>query len=225
MTDSISEISEADLLRVQQAVATAESQTAAEIVPVVAASSGRYDRAEDIVGLAVALLWMTVAWVLWPVAIPEPGSWGGTWPGWQLVVMLAAAIAGFAFGAGLAAHWNLLRRIATAREEMEEDVLERACLLFHTLRLRKTRGQNGLLLYISLYEHRAVVLADEAILAVLTQAGVDEICHLLTEQMGKASLADALESTILEAGRRLAGLIPKPADDTNELPDKVILLP
>lgn len=225
MTDSIAEISDADLARIQEAVAQAESQTAAEIVPVVAACSGRYDRAEDIVGLATGLLWLTVAWILWPPAIQEPGSWGGSWPGWQLVVMLLALLAGFVFGTTLASRWNLLRRIATPREEMEEDVLERACLVFHTLRLRKTRGQNALLLYISLYEHRAVVLADEGILAVLTQPGVDELCHILTDHMGKGSLADALTATIAEAGRRLAGVMARAEDDTNELPDKVILLP
>ena len=42
--------------RVDDAVAQAEKRTSAEIVPVVATSSGRYDRAEDIVGLFVGLI-------------------------------------------------------------------------------------------------------------------------------------------------------------------------
>ena len=39
---------------IDQAVADAESKTSAEIVPVVATASGRYDRAEDIVGMAMS---------------------------------------------------------------------------------------------------------------------------------------------------------------------------
>jgi uncharacterized membrane protein len=70
-----------------------------------------------------------------------------------------------------------------------------------------------------------VILADQAILAVVSQEGVDELCHLLTDRMSTGSLADALEATILEAGRRLAGVMARPEDDCNEMPDKVILLP
>jgi putative membrane protein len=159
------------------------------------------------------------------VSVPEPGDWGGTWLGWELVAIWVAAITGFVLGSFLASRVDMLRQLATPAAEMEEEVVERASLVFQTMRLRKTRGQNALLLYVSLFEHRAVVLADEGIMAVLHEEGVEDLCDLLTAQMAKGSVADALEATIAEAGRRLAGVMAKPPDDTNEQPDKVILLP
>ena len=42
--------------RVNQAIAQAESKTSAEVVPVVATASGRYDRPEDIVGLWLGII-------------------------------------------------------------------------------------------------------------------------------------------------------------------------
>lgn len=225
MTESISQVSEEDLARIQKGVTEAELRTAAEIVPVIASESGRYDRAEDFVGVVMALAAVAITWVCWPPHVEEVGAWDASRPGWQLLAFLAAMILGFFAGIWLATRWSFLRRLATPSEEMEEDVLERACFIFHMLHLRKTRGQNALLIYVSLYEHRAVILADQGILAVLAQEGVDDLCRLLTERMSKDSLADAMEATIAEAGRRLTGLLPRPDDDTNELPDKVILLP
>ena len=58
---------DADRERVNQAVREAESATSAEILPVVARSSGRYDRPEDIVGLWFAALAMIIVWLVFPL--------------------------------------------------------------------------------------------------------------------------------------------------------------
>ena len=64
---------DADHQRVNQAVREAESATSAEILPVVARSSGRYDRPEDIVGLWFAGLAMIIVWMVFPLPIIEAG--------------------------------------------------------------------------------------------------------------------------------------------------------
>ena len=48
-------------LAITTAVFEAEVETAGEIVPVVATSSGRYDRAEDLFGVAFVLVALTLA--------------------------------------------------------------------------------------------------------------------------------------------------------------------
>ena len=48
------------------AVKDAESKTAAEIIPVAATSSGRYDRAEDIIGLVIGMIVMVNVLVFAP---------------------------------------------------------------------------------------------------------------------------------------------------------------
>jgi putative membrane protein len=62
--------------RVELAVSAAESKTSCEIVPVVATSSGRYDRAEDIVGLWFAMIGAVVAFLMFP-GRTDDGTWGG----------------------------------------------------------------------------------------------------------------------------------------------------
>ena len=61
-----------DRQQVAAAVAAAESQTSAEIVPVIAAASGRYDRAEDLVGLWTAVALMALFGRFGASSFPSP---------------------------------------------------------------------------------------------------------------------------------------------------------
>ena len=60
--------------RIRDAVASAEAGTSAEVVPVVATASGRYDRPEDVVGLWLGLVCLGLAWWLLPEARAQAGS-------------------------------------------------------------------------------------------------------------------------------------------------------
>ena len=93
---SIAHITDDDRNAINTAVAAAESKTSAEIVPVVADSSGRYDRAEDLCGLWLGLILMIITWILLPEPIREPGSWGGP----SLLCYPFALTAAVVFGAG-----------------------------------------------------------------------------------------------------------------------------
>ena len=71
------ELDEQDIARISATVAEAESNTAAQIVPAVASSSGRYDRAEDIAGLILGMLGAAGVWFFLPDADVGGDSWAG----------------------------------------------------------------------------------------------------------------------------------------------------
>ena len=100
-----------DRQQVAAAVAAAESQTSAEIVPVIAAASGRYDRAEDLVGLWTAVALMALVWALWSIEFPEPDGWDDPSNKWQLIALVASVLIGFSAGAAAATRIDWLRRI------------------------------------------------------------------------------------------------------------------
>lgn len=81
-----------------------------------------------------------------------------------------------------------------------------------------------MLLFVSLYEHMAVVLADQSIVEKLGQGALDELCTVLTGKLRESHPADALCQTIHLAGERLAPLLPRAADDVNELADGLVIL-
>jgi putative membrane protein len=209
---------------VQQAVAEAESRTSAEIVPVVASVSGRYDRAEDMVGLWLGVLGLIAAWWLLPAASTESGNWAGM-PEWQRVLLMAAAtIVGFVLGAAVASYVGWLRLLFIPRRQLRDEVAARARTVFFDSRVHYTAGHTGLLIYVSLYERTAAILADQNVLDKLGQATLDALCATLTTSLRNSQPTDAICQTIRAAGDKLATILPRAENDINERPDSLVLL-
>jgi putative membrane protein len=214
----------ADRERVNQAIREAESATSAEILPVVACSSGRYDRPEDIVGVWFAALAMIIVWLVFPLPEIEAGNWDAPAPVWQLVALLAGALVGFVAGAFVGGRVDWLRRLFTPRAQMREEVYGRAREVFFDKRVHHTGGGSGVLLYVSLFEHMATVIADQSILDKLGQEQINEICREFTQRLNAGTPIDALCDTAVLLGRRLAVLLPRAEHDVNELSDALVVI-
>ncbi len=188
-----------DRRRISLAVAEAELRTGAEIVPVVARASGRYDR-------------------------PESHAWDAVSPAWQLVGLLAAVAAGFIAGAvaGSRVHW--LRRLFTPQRQMTDEVLARAKQVFFDRSVRRTLDGTGVLIFVSMFERRAAILADQTVVDKLGQSLLDELCGRLTANLSATSPTEALCDAIAAAGERLSSAIPRRGDDVNELSDALVVL-
>ncbi|MDB5386152.1 MAG: hypothetical protein JWM11_1798 [Planctomycetaceae bacterium] len=216
--------SENDRQAVNQAVHAAESGTSAEIVPVVAASSGRYDRPEDVVGLWTGLLTLSIVWVMYPAADSGSGSWGGPHPAWQLVAFIVATVLGFLAGAILGSKIDWLRRLFTPRRQMQEEVFSRARAVFYDHRVHHTQGASGVLLYISLFERMAAIIADESVLKHLGQEQINTLCAQFTMRLRAGKPTSALCETIRSVSEQLSPVMPRANDDVNELPDALLLI-
>ena len=210
--------------QINDAVVEAESHTSAEIVPVVTTASGRYDRPEDIVGLWFALLAAAIAWLVVPATRAADGSWGGTSPVWQLVAILGAIVVGFAVGAVTATRAAWLRRLCTPPVQMRDEVHQTARAVFFDRRIQRTAGATGLLLYVSLYERLAVVIADDTVTETLGQDALNEICSELTGKLRSEDMTAAICETLVSAGQRLGEALPRQDNDVNELPDTLVIL-
>lgn len=224
MADVAKLFSDADRARINNAVATAEAKAAVEIVPVVARHSGRYDRAEDVVGLWVGLLALAAAWLFLPREDPVPGSWGGV-PEWiQLTALLLAVLLGFIIGAVVASRIDWLRALFSPTREKREEVLGSARQVFFDNRVHHTSGGNGLLIYVSMLEHIAVILADRAIVDKVGQPALDEMCAQLTLRLRTATPTDAFCETIDLAGQRVGAVLPRVEEQGNQLPNALVVI-
>ncbi len=210
---------------VEEAVAAAESKTSAEIVPVVATASGRYDRPEDIVGLFVGIVLMAVTWALLPVYAPErTGSWEGFAIPYHLPALIIAMVVGFVLGAFAASRIEWLRMLFTPAAQMRDEVNARARQVFFDDRVHHTAGASGLLFFVSLYERTAVILADAAVTEKLGQPAIDALCRELVEDIRKGDVASALTHSIDKAGKQLESALPRETGDVNELADTLVLI-
>ncbi len=210
-----------DHKRITATVAKAEGRTSAEIVPVVASRSGRYDRGEDICGLMLGLAAFVAIWFFFQA--PKESAWGTSYviDWWHVLVIV---IVGFAVGAGLASRLGGLALLFTPRREAAAEVDRAARQLFFDQRIHHTKGSHGLLVYVSLLEHQAVILADAEVTAKLGQNILNSLCRDLTKALHTKPITDALEETIVKAGEHLGTVLPRQGDDQNELADALILI-
>ncbi|QDT97034.1 TPM domain-containing protein [Gimesia aquarii] len=210
--------------QVEQAVVDAEKRTSCEIVPVVATSSGRYDRPEDIVGLWLTIITALCLWYFFPRNAGQGGDWSGLPLGVELIFATLLLIIAFIIGAVAGSRLGWLRRLFTPRQQMQDEVAARAREIFFDKRVHHTEGGTGILIYISLFEHMAVALADQAIIDQLGQSFIDQICLQLTEGLHTGDATTAICDVIKEIGERASASLPRAEDDQNELHDVLVLI-
>ncbi|WP_420457572.1 TPM domain-containing protein [Rubrivirga sp.] len=205
-----------ELERIRQAVADAETRTAGEIVPYVVRQSGDYDaatwRAASVGALAVGMLALAAAWAY------DGWGWGWLYSSWALALAMTA---GGVLGA-LATMLDPVRRAFAGAASMETSVHRRAALAFVEEEVFDTRDRTGILLFVSLFEHRIEVVGDAGINAKVEQAEWVEVVARVRDGIRSKSLADGMVAAIDLCGDLLhrRGVEVRP-DDTDELPDGV----
>lgn len=225
-------LSEADHEQVSAAIAAAELRSAGEIVAVV---TDRSDAYHD-----VALHWAVVvlmAVLAWAAACPSCLAWwyerltglfSGGWnvePSLRELLTFLMVLAVLKFTAVLLIlKWMPLRLALTPGATKQRRVRRRAVAVFKAAAERRTAGRTGILIYLSMSEHRAEIVADEAILKVTTPETWGEAMAALLVDVRDGRIAEGVVAAIERVGAVLAEHFPRSADDVNEIPDKLIEL-
>ena len=217
-------LSEEDRKAVSAAVAAAEKRTAGEIVPVVATTSDRYERAEDLVGLVTALAAVAATWTQFQRLKPSPEWNGDPELAIHLPYVLAIFVGGWALGLLLARLIPALKRLAVSRKSMLARVLVAAHHSFDSLHVRGTKGATGVVIYVSLFERRVCVWADRSVSEKIPEAEWKEACEILTKSLGEGKAKEGFVEAIRRIGDVLAKHFPVQANDTNELSNELRVL-
>lgn len=166
-------ISAAQREEIEQSIADLEQRSSVNVICALATESGRYERAEAIVGLVVALLVLSLANALHASITTSPGEWATTGLplGWQAV----AVALGFVAGHALAMYVRPVRKLFIGEGRMQRQVERSASHVFATHTPGDTAMSGGVLIYISLFERRIVIRVGEDVQAAL---GTEQINHL-----------------------------------------------
>jgi len=115
-----------------------------------------------------------------------------------------------------------MKLLFISKKRVEEAVRERAVRAFYEQGLYRTRDETGVLIFISLLEHRVWVLGDRAINEKIPSGFWVERALELSQGMKDHAYGEALCGVIERCGEELARHFPIKADDTNEIPNEVI---
>lgn len=219
-------LSEADHQRVSEAVARAESGTAGEIVTVLADRSDGYSE--------VALAWAALVALIALAALALApdfylglvdtllGNWMHAWTARE-VFTLAVVVAALKFGGMV-----LLQLIPALRFFLvpgpikTKRVHDRALHAFRIGAEQRTTARTGVLIYLSMREHRAEVLVDAAIASKVDPEVWAEALAALLAEVRRGDVAGGLCAAVDQVGGVVALHFPRQDSDLNELPDRLI---
>lgn len=193
---------------IELAVKQAESRTSGEIVPMIVDSSYDYPRAELIGAGTLALgTGLIVSWLFGNESI------------WWFA---PAFIVAFPLFQVLIRRCPGLKRRLIAPAELTEEVREKAVVSFIEQGLHETRDRTGILILISLFEHRVQVLADSGIDAKVPSRTWDEIVAMIVAGLKSGQTAAAVCEAVERCGDLLEEHFPRKTDDSDELPNLII---
>ena len=203
-----------DLERIRELVAATEAATATEIVAYVVEASDDYRGAVWKSGLLFSLLFglLTGFYRIFD------GLLGIHWVEVPPELVFLAAAAGALLGLLLGRASMAWRIGLTPASEISRRVERRAALAGVEERVFGTRDRSGILLFLSLLEHRVVVLSDSGVEgrvpAKLWEEVVDTVCGLVRGGRPVAGILAGIEAI----GRGLGGE-PVDPEERDELPD------
>jgi putative membrane protein len=219
-------ITEGDRDRVTLAVSAVEATTAGEIVTIVAEQSDSYRDVALAWALGAAVLALTVLELAphFHLGMIDRvlGNWATEWtPRAVFAVALAVVVLKFAVMM-LVQLWRPLRLALVPGRIKSRRTRARAVMCFKVGAERRTHGRTGILIYLSLAEHRAEIVADAAIAGKVEPEVWGEAMAAMLAHIREGRIADGMIAAVDKVGAVLAEHFPRAENDTNELPDRLI---
>ncbi len=221
-------LTDEDRAKVAAAIAKAEERTAGEIVVVETAISDAYH--DVALHWALVPLFAVLAWAAWrPTALVWWydflfGGWSPDPTLSQLLTLLMFFAALKFTIALLILKWTPLRLFLTPAATKHRRVRRRAIAIFQAAAAGRTAHKTGVLIYLSLAERRAEIVADEAIHKITDEHTWGEAMTELITQVREGRVGGGIVAAVERVGAVLSEHFPRLADDTNEIPDKLIEL-
>ena len=195
---------------IRRAVENVERTSGAELVPVLVARSDAY-RIADWRGATAGAVAGGVVHAL----APELAGWSALAPVAPLAWIAAGALA-----AALAARWPALRRALAGGEELAARTAAGARAAFLANEVFRTRDRTGVLIYVSLFERRVEILADEGVYRAVPPPVWERLANEIAATMKRSRPEQAMLEALRRAGELVAEHGPRRrSDDANELPD------
>jgi putative membrane protein len=199
-------ISQVDKERIAEAICAAEAKTSGEVFCVVAHQSSDYR--------LVPLAWAAALALL----VPAPLIYLTLWPASviylvQLIVFIAAS---------LALSLPAIRFHIVPRRTQHERAHTEALRQFFAQGLHQTENRTGVLIFASLAERYAEIVADDGINAKVTPEVWDQAIAALIAGMKQGRAGDGFVAAIAQCGAVLAAHFPPGVLNRDELPNRLV---
>jgi putative membrane protein len=196
-----------DYEAVASAIRGAEQKTSGQIVCVLAHSSSGYVHVPILWAVAVTLFvpWVMIDFTQWSV---------------QRIFLIQLAVF---IAAALLFSWMPLRLLLVPRALQRARAHRAAIEQFFVRGISRTKNRTGVLIFVSLAEHYARIVADDGIAEKVPSSEWQDAVDALTAHMRQDQIAAGFTAAIARCGEVLAKHAP-PGGSPNELPDRLYIM-
>jgi putative membrane protein len=200
-------VSDEDQARIAVAVREVEARSNAQIVCVLARQSCDIGAYAALYAATLALL------VPWPLILFTQTSVARIFAVQLILFIIALAVLG----------WTRLGLMLTPRGLQRRQAYRAAAEQFFIRGLSRTKHRAGVLIYVSLAEHYARIIADEGLDGKITDTDWRPAVDILTSHVSRGQIAEGYVAAIAHCGELLAQAAP-PEGRPDALPDGLVQL-
>lgn len=210
MSDSAEKfLTVAERLQIEARIAEAEKRTSGEIVVMVVPSSYHYPLASMLGSSLLAILLGVAASLLY-----------GNENMWFFLAVFGLLFMVFH---EFIKRVNIIKRLFVTASDMKGEVEEAAIQSFYQRKINHTVEHTGLLIYISLFERKVRVVADQGISSKVAREIWQEIVNTIVRGIRGKEHGKAIAAAVDQCAEILASHFPVKAGNYNELSNEVII--
>lgn len=205
-------LSKEDINKIEETISRVEAHTSGEIVPVIV-------RRSSSVGHIPLMLTLLLTLVVVLVELPFSDwlwvrPWAWLWPVLVVLIYFISAFLG-------KIPW--VQKVLVPEADELKQVHQRAHLEFYLNRLNRTEAGTGILIFVSVMEKKAVILADEGISKKLPPETWQHILTPMRSLLHKDQWGDGFVKAIESCGELLKTHFPISENDRNELKNNLVI--
>ncbi|SMF30515.1 putative membrane protein [Pseudobacteriovorax antillogorgiicola] len=198
--------------QVERAVALAEENSAAEIIPMLVRRSSHVSHIQSHLTGFLACSSLIVGLCFEALQVLDFN-----------LFMASGLVILSSFLGMVAARFPLVQRMLIPKVDRSHQVDLRAELEFYEAGLDKGEGRAGVLIFISLLEQRTVILVDSVLSREVPSETWREMVQQLSSSIGRGQMAAGLSQTVEALGKILSNSFPRSLDDRSDLFDTLII--
>ncbi|MEN0057913.1 MAG: TPM domain-containing protein [Bdellovibrio sp.] len=201
-----------DFKKIEQTIAAVEEATSGEIVPVIVRRSSAVGHVPLALTLLILLLLIIaeLPWSDWLWVTP----WVWLWPVLLVMIYYAAHVLG---------RLKWVQKIFIPEPDEVEQVHQRAELEFYRNKIHRTSHGTGVLIFVSVMEKKAVILADQGIAEKLPKETWDGVLTLLGRALHDGHWSEGFIKAIEACGEHLKTHFPIVGASENQLKNHLIV--
>jgi putative membrane protein len=212
-------LSEEQVADISKVVQQAELGTDGDIVPMIVRRSSAVRHVPVVLWLSFALVFLGIEMLGvngWYFSDFLPFLMGH----WVYQVLFLAVLMVMAWGLS---HLHPVQRFLTSNQDEKEQVEKRAQLEFFLHRLNRTHKKTAVLIFVSVMERRAVILADEGIAKHLPPHIWGEVLKPMTGFLRSGQWSQGFQDAIHRAGELLKQYVPDSSGAAHEISNNLIV--